>query len=327
METIEKPKISVIVPVYNVEKYLAECLDSILRQTFTDFELLLINDASTDRSWEISLSYAQKDQRIRLLENEENLGLSLTRNHGLREAKGDYIAFIDSDDIVADNYLMTLWSGAEKTKADVVSMGYIEYAEKQGGGAYYDRRHINIVKEAGLFTDDIKKRIELMCKWSLILVAWGKLYKKELLIRHRIKFEKIVSEDILFGFAVLYAADKYMLIPDNLYYYRQNPDSITRGGNIDKLKRSLQASIMVHRFINKYLKSMPDIYTDKKLVKDIHEFFTETLWRYLFFGVSQGLLEKDILNMSDDVFSEYMPEDSEFIGYLFKHFLETKKYI
>ena len=124
MNTEKNPKISIIVPVYNVEKFLAECLDSILSQSFGDFEVLLVNDASEDGSREICERYAKQDARIRILENEKNLGLSLTRNHGLREAKGDYITFVDSDDLIDSNYLMKLFYVAEQEHAEVVSMGY-----------------------------------------------------------------------------------------------------------------------------------------------------------------------------------------------------------
>ena len=94
--------ISIIVPVYNVEKYLERCLDSILSQTFSDFELILVNDGSTDHSLEICRSYAEKDERI-LLIDQENRGLSAARNAGIAVAKGEYLGFVDSDDYIAQN--------------------------------------------------------------------------------------------------------------------------------------------------------------------------------------------------------------------------------
>ena len=324
MESIIRTKISIIVPVYNVEKYLEECIGSILNQTFDDFEVLLINDSSTDHSRDICIEYAKKDERIRLLDNKENIGQALRRNQGINEAKGDYITFIDSDDFIDNNYLMTLLSAAENTNSEVVSMGHIEYIKKQESEQYYSSREINIVNNAVYITDDKKQRMELMCNWSLILVPWGKLYKRDFLLSYRLRFEDIISEDILFGFAVLYAADRYLLLPDSLYYYRQNPDSTTRGGNINKLKKSLESAIRVHRFINIYLKRMPDIEVDKSMVKKIHVFFTETFWTYLFFNLAKGLNENDVIEMSDGVFKDIIPEDSEFVGYLFKRFFLSK---
>ena len=315
---IKNPKISIIIPVYNVERYLSECLESILNQSFNDYEILLVDDASTDHSRDICLSYAQKDTRIRILYNEKNLGLSLTRNHGMNEAKGEYIAFIDSDDLVGTNYLMALWTEAERQQADVVTMGYVDYREKPDSGEYYDSRQINIVKSVGVFTSDRKKRIETMCNWQLILVAWGKLYRRGFLIQHKFHFENILSEDILFNFAVLYAADKYVFISDNLYYYRKTGNSITRGGNANKLKKALQSVIMMHGLVNIYLKDMPVINSDKKMVRNIHDFFTEALCNYLFLNIADGLPEEDAVEVSEEVFNEYMPECAEFIGYMFR---------
>ena len=105
---MNNPKISVIVPVYNVEKYLHKCIDSILVQTFTDFELLLIDDGSTDKSGDICDEYAVKDARVRVFHT-ENRGVSAARNHGLREASGDWICFVDSDDWVENCYLEYLY--------------------------------------------------------------------------------------------------------------------------------------------------------------------------------------------------------------------------
>lgn len=323
---IEKnPKISIIVPVYNVEKFLAECLDSILSQSFEDFEVLLVNDASEDSSREICERYAKQDARIRILENEKNLGLSLTRNHGLREAKGDYITFVDSDDLIDSNYLMKLFSVAEQEHAEVVSMGYTEYICQNG--KYYKGRQINIVRGTGrgVIVEDRKKRMDFMCNWGMILVSWGKMYSRNFLERHQLHFEEIVSEDILFSFAVLYASDKYFLLPDNLYYYRQNPDSITRGGNIEKLRKALESAVRMHRFVNLYLKRMPDIEADKEMVKKIHEFFTEALWTYLFFKIAKDVPESEIFEMAEGVFKELMPGDSEFVGYLFRKFYSERK--
>lgn len=324
MNTEKNPKISIIVPVYNVEKFLAECLDSIFSQSFEDFEVLLVNDASEDGSREICERYAKQDARIRILENEKNLGLSLTRNHGIREAKGEYVTFIDSDDLIDRNYLIKLFSVAEQENAEVVSMGYTEYVRGQNG-KYIHGRQINIVKSLGRILDDRKNRMKFMCSWGMLLIACGKLYRRDFLQRYRLKFEEILSEDILFGFAVLYAADKYMLIQDNLYYYRQNPDSITRGGNIEKLRKALESSIRVHRFVNLYLKRMPDVEADKEMVKKIHEFFTEALWTYLFFKIAKDVPESEIFEMADGVFKELMPGDSEFIGYLFRRFYREHK--
>ena len=117
------PKISVIVPVYNVEQYLPRCIDSILDQTFTDFELLLIDDGSKDKSGEICDNYAKKDSRIRVF-HKENGGVSSARNLGLYNAKGKYIAFIDADDWVENEYLRIMYKHGEEECADIISSDF-----------------------------------------------------------------------------------------------------------------------------------------------------------------------------------------------------------
>ena len=118
------PKVSVIIPVYNVEKYLPQCIDSILAQTFTDFELILVNDGSKDCSGNICDEYAQKDSRIVVI-HKENGGASSARNRGLDIAKGEWISFIDSDDYVTPNYLSNLISEAQANCASLVIQGHI----------------------------------------------------------------------------------------------------------------------------------------------------------------------------------------------------------
>ncbi|MBR3628081.1 MAG: glycosyltransferase family 2 protein [Elusimicrobia bacterium] len=113
------PKISVIVPTYNVEKYLSQCLDSILNQTFKDFECICINDGSTDNSLSILQKYASKDNRIKII-NQENKGLSGARNAALKIVTGKYITFVDSDDFVSSDYLEKLINLAEKENSDIV---------------------------------------------------------------------------------------------------------------------------------------------------------------------------------------------------------------
>ena len=324
MEIINNPQISVIIPIYNAEEFLAECIDSILNQSFSDFELLLIDDKSTDGSRKICLDYAAKDRRISFFANEENRGQAIRRNQGIREAKGEYIAFIDSDDFVANDYLEKLWKASEQKKADVVSMGYLECIMDDESGEYYASQEKNVVKDNTYVYKDKRKRIELFCQSRFIVTPWGKLYRRGFLLECNLLFEDITSEDTFFCFAVLYKADTYLLIKDSLYYYRQTPYSSMRGGNIEKFKKALESSIKVHRYINIYLKDMPEISKDEKMVRLIHRYFS---WNLLYIwggGVIQGLSLNDVIEASDDVFRENMPKDSELIAFLFEEYLMSK---
>ena len=119
---------SVIVPIYNVEKYLSRCIDSVLSQTFADFELILVDDGSPDNCPEICDKYAQKDHRIKVV-HKENAGLGMARNLGVEVATGDFICFIDSDDFIEEECLNAMYSAAEENKVDLVICDYYKYFE------------------------------------------------------------------------------------------------------------------------------------------------------------------------------------------------------
>ena len=129
--------ISIITTVYNIENYIIECLESILNQTFNDFELIIINDCSTDNSLNIINSYAKKDKRIRIINNEKNMGCGMGRYIGISEAKGDYIAFIDGDDYVDKTYLEKLYNTSIEYDADITvsqSKIFIEFDDNNKYG-------------------------------------------------------------------------------------------------------------------------------------------------------------------------------------------------
>ena len=138
------PKVSVIVPVHNTGKYLSKCLDSLLGQTLTDLEVICINDGSTDDSLEILSQYAQKDKRIKIIDFKENKGVSVARNEGIKAAMGDYVAFMDSDDLVDLDFYEKLYEKACQTGADIVK-GDLKEIFPDGKIKTYDQNE-NILK-------------------------------------------------------------------------------------------------------------------------------------------------------------------------------------
>ncbi len=320
----DPPLVSVVVPMWNVEAFVEECVNSILRQTMESFELLLIDDASTDRTREICRPYESEDSRLRIICLTENQGLSQARNLGITKARGKYIAFIDSDDFVAPDYLAVLFRFAESENADVVSMGYTEYRMNPEQKKYVSGNELRTTKQPIRIPEDHRQRMEIMCDWHFISMAWGKIFRREFLLTHDLHFEPILSEDILFHFSVLYAANTYVLLPDTLYHYRVNPDSITRGKNVEKSKKSLRSTIIAQHYLDDYLSRMPEIGNDPVLVQKIRLFFLEAFFHYLYFSVVNGLLLQDVMKTADEVFSELMPEDHDFVLYLFQYYLKAK---
>lgn len=216
-----KPKISVIVPVYNVENYLVRCIDSILKQTFERFELILVNDGSTDDSLNICKRYLNLDKRIKLV-SQANKGLSAARNTGLRYASGDYICFVDSDDFVEKNYLLLLLKNIEKYNSDI---SMCEYYLTNDNGKKYSVEEFNESKSISTLSG--KETFSYFYKDNYVanVVAWNKIYKKYLF--DNIKYnEGYYFEDELIALPLFYKAKKVSFVRIPLYNYVQRKDSI-----------------------------------------------------------------------------------------------------
>ena len=217
------PKISVIVPVYNSEKYLPRCLDSIVNQTLEDIEIICVDDGSTDNSSKILQQYAARDKRIKFI-SQENQGLSITRNNGMALARGQYLSFTDSDDWIAADMYAKLYAEAERTNADIVQCGYYKYNDK------IEKE----VLERPLISNDFCSVLNNIKK----CYAWNKIWKKEFLQHNNLSFyPKIFYEDLLFNIQALCLHPNYYFVNYSGYFYWcSNASSITN--NRDKeLKR------------------------------------------------------------------------------------------
>lgn len=214
--------ISVIVPVYNVEQYLQECLDSILLQTYQNIEIILINDGSSDNSGKICDEYAFRDARIKVI-HKKNEGVSVARNVGLDSCNGEYICFIDGDDLIEPIYIEDLYINAIKYKADIVTSDYKGYnCKKECYPSYYKRkgRYIsnNITGHEAL---------SLMLRMRENCSVWSKIFKRSSIGNLRFPIGKI-NEDALFLFYLYLKVEKVSSIPQANYYYRINPNGLAR---------------------------------------------------------------------------------------------------
>ena len=209
--------ISIVVPVYNVEKYLRECVDSILAQTYPEFELLLIDDGATDSSGRICDEYAERDSRIRVF-HKENGGLSDARNYGMDRIKGEYITFIDSDDLVGKDYLEILLRMAKEHKADISALGTIVFED---GG---ELPACTICDDVIVETAD-EAILDMLLRKNFGLSAWGKLYASNLFNQIRFPVGKIY-EDLFTTPYVAKKSTKIVFANSRQYYYRQRSNSI-----------------------------------------------------------------------------------------------------
>lgn len=229
------PQISIIVPVYKVEQYLHKCLDSILAQTFTDWECILIDDGSPDNSGVICDEYAQKDYRFQVI-HQENKGSAGARNAGLDVAKGEWIAFVDSDDWVESTYLNKFFEVAQMNIAEVISCDYFrnERIFKGFVGKTPQEAMINIISGKAL------------------AFLWIKFFKKSLFDEFGIKFEKNfdVTEDVILCLKIFEKTQSIIHISEPLYHYNiENEFSLTFSLDEDKIRQIIFAtSIIEQRF-------------------------------------------------------------------------------
>ena len=232
------PKISIIVPVYNVEKYIDKCLKSLTQQTLQDIEIIIVNDGSLDKSVEIIEKYVKENPTKIKYYKKENGGLSSARNYGLEYATGEYIAFLDSDDYVACNMYEEMYNLAKKENADMVECDFIwewEYGKK-----IFDKRR------------EYKTKEEMM-KMPRV-VAWNKIYKREILNKNKIRFpEGLIYEDMEFFYKLLPHLNKISYINKYFVHYTQREDSIT-----NKQTQKVED-------IFKILDNIFDYYIDQKL--------------------------------------------------------------
>ena len=213
-------KISVIVPVYNVEKSLEKCLDSLINQTLKELEIICINDGSTDSSVDILNQYAKKDARIKIID-QPNLGVSAARNAGMRIASGKYIGFVDSDDWIDVDYFGRLYNAAEKHGADIACCSILR---AYSGGKLKTKLKI---KEEAIYTNAAEKfkKLEIPRK----CYVYNKIYLREKLQQLNLNFkEGVYFEDIGFTIRALYHMQTVATVPGPTYYYRVNTQSITR---------------------------------------------------------------------------------------------------
>jgi len=219
-------QISIVVPIYNTARYLRECIESIINQSFTNIEIILVNDGSTDNSLDICYEYKERDSRVIVI-NQKNSGVAVARNAGLKIATGEYIIFLDSDDIFSNNLLEKLYNQAEKTNADITICRE---------NALYENEPLQKIR---WYMDDIASppcevfSVKIYSKYILnfcILWPWDKLYRTEFLKRIDAKYptKRIIeaSEDLVFVGRTLVNAERITIVNEYLINHRYHSKSL-----------------------------------------------------------------------------------------------------
>lgn len=246
------PKVSVLIPVYNVEKYIKRCMVSIQQQTLSDIEIVVVNDCTPDNSMVIVQELAKDDQRIKILNHDKNMGLMWTRRTGYMAATGDYVTFCDSDDYMPSVALEKLYLSAVESNADIVS-----------GNAIYS----TVTGKDILIKNELKYGVMNVCVLKSLLrhelshTLWGKMFKVSLLkdFNYHIYEHATNGEDGCLFYQVVTNSNKTILIDDIVYYYMQNLESSTQ---LRYNENAIKSICILNQTRDNIVSSYPELYAD-----------------------------------------------------------------
>ena len=261
---MQNPKVSVIVPIYNVEKYIDKCLSTLKNQSFRDFEVLLINDETPDNSMQIAEKYASEDSRF-LIFSKKNGGLSDARNYGIEHSRGEFIVFVDSDDYLHEDYLKTMYEDCINNNADM---------------AYCRFKHTIDKTKIKIFSINPKKSVIERDKALDMIIrdnrmhsyAWNKMYRKTLFTDNNIRYPIMYFEDVATSARVLFHANKIAVTDKNLYYYVRRSGSIMSTMNSKKIEHLLLSILITRNYIqlhgeyDKYKKAVRAVALKMRLI-------------------------------------------------------------
>lgn len=266
------PAVSIVVPIYNVEKYLERCINSLIQQTMKNIEIILVDDGSTDSSSTICDEYCGIDKRIRII-HQNNQGLGFARNTGINAAKGEYIAFIDSDDYIKKEMMDDLYHIAIKSNADaVISGGFITV--KHNGDIKIDREIDHTITYNGNTRQLALEMMGSLPKYKKDSVyemsACKGIYKREILESNNIRFQSernVISEDLVFHFDFLQCARYVIIVPKVYYYYCEHLTSLTKKYQKDRFSRNVAFYQYMKTVLQKYEYENKDfLYADRMII-------------------------------------------------------------
>jgi glycosyltransferase involved in cell wall biosynthesis len=282
--------VSIIIPIYNAENYLNRCIKSVLNQTYKKIEVILVNDGSTDKSVDICNHFCSKDERIKVIHN-QNKGVSATRNDGLKAANGEFIQFVDADDYVDINYTKHMLRNM-KLNCDIVISGYNIEKMKDG--------NITIKKNTPSLKRDLSKKLfkenfGLLFSESLINPVWNKIYKNEIIQKQRVLFSEEINmgEDLLFNLKYFEHCQKINILSDHLYNYIDfGSDTLTRSYK----KNYYQVQKLLYSSMRSFLEA-DDLYTNHNL-RVLENFYVDNIINCIdnLFHKNSHLKKKDITN-------------------------------
>ena len=319
--------------MYNVERYVGQCLESLLNQTFQDFEVIIVDDCSTDSSFSIAESFIPRfNNHLKLIKHKMNSGnCAVPRNTAMKFAKGKYICFLDSDDLLINNALEVFYGRAEQTQADVVySEKYFLMESEQLIETENITKKINyqisptsyqrgsFVENVIIETDDLAKRLIDFYNVRYTWNVWTKFYRHDFLSENNIEFTDMLCEDVIFTFSCLFCAKTYVRIPDIVYVYRQRENSITtKNQNLYEQVRKFSNIIVIGiKSLNEFMKDRVFFVENPSFRYLIFDTFMREFTNY-FIPIYKNVPSHVIEPILKDVFSNNSSENLTFMAYLF----------
>lgn len=284
-----KPAVSIIVPVYNAQKSIGRCIESIINQEFTDFEVILVNDGSLDESGNICDEYAAKDSRIRVI-HKKNTGVSDSRNLALDAAKGEYIQFMDSDDWITTDAVSLLYRTAKEHQCDMVIADFYRVVGQRVS-------HKGDIDEDGIMTrEEFAAHMMENPADFYYGVLWNKLFKREIIEKYKLRMDREISwcEDFMFNLEYIRHTESIYALGVPIYYYVKTKGSLaSQGMNISK---TIQMKRMVFSYYHKFYKS---VFTEEDYEKNRLQ-----VYRFLLDAAGDGMVAPAILKGSKKLGNE-----------------------
>ena len=296
----EVPAISVIIPMYNSEKYIGECLDSLLAQTFKNFEVIVVDDCSKDNSFAVAENYIKKFKgRLKVTKMKKNSGGGgIPRNKGVSISRGEYVFFLDADDTITPTAFKELYTLAKNFDADVVHCEkYYQIPDELWNDAQ-TRRNLKpfsykrgeFITKPILITSDVLKRILLINNVQLIWNAGGKFLRRDFINENELKFCNVVHEDLAYTICLICSAKNYVVVPNVFYYYRLHKGSV--------INPQLDLQQYLHRQISSLkigMEYLDEFFSDYELFSQKPDF------KYLMFD----MFTKEVLGRFYSIYSKY----------------------
>lgn len=296
-------QVSIIVPFYNVESYIGECLDSLINQSYRNIEILCIDDCSPDNSLEIAKSYADSDPRIKIIRHDENRGLGGARNTGIKNAGSDYLCFVDSDDYVSNHFVKLLYKAISESNSELAICNIL-FNTDGSITPYYKEYKNDVIQlpESKVNVFKIVSQINPAC--------WNKMYKKDLIIGNKIfQPEHRYYEGVLFWIKSVFYSSRIATISDGLYYYRKRSDSIMTTYSRKHIDDRFEFLKQIDNFVKNDILPSPNA--------DVHKITNDSLYyilNQLFYG--KTLLSESTLENKIDLEHYY---DQEIINFSLKN--------